>query len=301
MVITQAVTADTIKECAEQFFEHVSVTPTDVYIYFPELTITNEYDLSIDIKGLIVRFQYVIQSDNTVIIDRIQGLRTEMNLIQFLGKYNHSHLPKYHTNGFGNFCLGYETPIKIMTENPITDLDMLFATINSYVRNESVEGVPHIKMDTVMDLSSVLTKILYGKEPKVKHIVKFAKRLINDGSLQYQYVNDGILPKVRIKRGDDAVLSAMLAEEGLGVDTSQMSLENILRLVNTDIVNEDGEYSIPLGSSVEVGGLTFDRLKIIPTQEELNFIENSTIGAGNLELQKTYRLIEALINKYLNL
>lgn len=301
MVITQAVTADTIKECAEQFFEHVSVTPTDVYIYFPELTITNEYDLSIDIKGLIVKFQYTIQSDNTVLIDRIQGLRTEMNLIQLLGKYNHSHLPKYHTNGFGNFCLGYETPIREMTENPITDLDMLFATINSYVRNESVEGVPHIKMDTVMDLSSVLTKILSGKEPKLKHIVKFAKRLINDGSLQYQYVNDGILPRVRIKGGDDAVLSTMLTEEGLGVDTSQMSLENLLRLVDTDVVKEDGEYSIPLGSSVEVGGLTFDRLKIIPTQEELNFIENSTIGAGNLELQKTYRLIEALINKYLNL
>ena len=301
MVITQAVTADTIKECAEQFFENVSVTSTDVYIYFPELTITNEYDLSIDIKGLIVKLEYMIQRDNTVLIDRIQGLRTEMNLIQFLGKYNHSHLPKYHINEFGNFCLGSETPIREMTQNPITDLDMLFATINSYVRNESVEGVPHIKMDTVMDLGSVLTKILSGKEPKVKHIVKFAKRLINDGSLQYQYVNDGILPKVRIKRGDDVVLSTMLTEEGLGVDASQMSLENIMRLVNTDIVNEDGEYSLPFESSVEVGGLTFDRLKIIPTQEELDFIENSTVGAGNLELQKTYRSIEALINKYLNL
>jgi len=301
MVITQAVTADTIKECAEQFFENVSVTPNNVYIYFPELTITNEYDLSIDIKGFIVRFQYMIQMDNTVLIDRIQGLRTEMNLIQFLGKYNHSHLPRYHINEFGNFCLGSATPIREMTQNPITDLDMLFATINSYVRNESVEGVPHIKMDTVMDLGSVLRKILRSKDPKVKHIVRFAKRLINDGSLQYQYVNDGILPKVRIKRGDDAVLSTMLTEEGLGVDASQMSLENILRLVNTEIVNEDGEYSLPFESSVEVGGFTFDRLKIIPTQEELDFIENSTVGAGNLELQETYRSIEALINKYLNL
>jgi hypothetical protein len=69
MVVTQAITADTLKECADQFFDHVEVNDSHVYIYFPELTVTNEYDLSIDIKGLVVRFNYLIKRDNTVLVN----------------------------------------------------------------------------------------------------------------------------------------------------------------------------------------------------------------------------------------
>jgi hypothetical protein len=300
MVVTQAITADTVKECADQFFDHVEITPTHVYIYFPEITVTNEYDLSIDIKGLVVRFNYLIQRDNTILVSNISGMRTEFNLIQFLGKYSHSHLPKHINDDFNIFCLGSSTPIRRMTENAVTDLDMLFATINAYVHNESVAGVPHIKMDTVMDLGSVVSKITSGNHPKVKHIVKFAKALLDDGSLQYQYVDEGILPKIKIRSGNDELLNEMLISAGLGSDLSQMTMLDIIRLVKDDVEEEDGEYYLPLEQPLQIGDLSFDRRIIVPTEEEIQFIESTTVGAGSVQLSKTYRQIEILLNKYLN-
>ena len=299
MVVTQAITADTIKECADQFFDHVEVTPTHVYIYFPEITVTNEYDLSIDIKGLVVRFNYIIQTD-TVRIDSIEGLRTEFNLIQFLGKYAHSHLPKYDIDQFHRFCLGSDTPIKRMTDNSVTDLDMLFATINAYVHNESVAGVPHIKMDTVMDLDNVISRLTSSDQPQVKHIVKFAKALLDDGSLQYQYVNEGIIPKIKIRSGNDKLLNEMLISAGLGSDLSQMTMLDIIKLVKNDVEENDGEYSLPLEQPLQIGDLSFDKQMIVPTEQEIQFVESATVGAGSVQLSKTYRQIEVLLNKYLN-
>jgi len=300
MVVTQAITADTVKECADQFFDHVEITPTHVYIYFPEITVTNEYDLSIDIKGLVVRFNYLIQRDNTILVSNIFGMRTEFNLIQFLGKYSHSHLPKYINDDFNRFCLGSNTPIKRMTANPVTDLDMLFATINAYVHNESVAGVPHIKMDTVMDLDNVISRVTSSNQPKVKDIVKFAKALLDDGSLQYQYVDEGILPKIKIRSGNDELLNEMLISAGLGSDLSQMTMLDIIRLVKDDVEEEDGEYYLPLEQPLQIGDLSFDRRIIVPTEEEIQFIESTTVGAGSVQLSKTYRQIEILLNKYLN-
>ena len=299
MVVTQAITADTVKECADQFFDHVEVTPTHVFIYFPEITVTNEYDLSIDIKGLVVRFNYLIR-DNTVLVSNISGMRTEFDLIQFLGKYSHSHLPKHNINGFNSFCLGSDTPIRRMTENAVTDLDMLFATINSYVHNESVAGVPHIKMDTVMDLGNVIARITSGNDPKVQHIVKFAKALLDDGSLQYQYVNEGILPKIKIRSGNDELLNEMLISAGLGSDLSQMTMIDIIKLVNDNVQEENGEYFLELEEPLQIGDLSFDKQIIVPTEEEIQFIESTTVGAGTVQLSNTYRQIEVLLNKYLN-
>ena len=300
MVVTQAITADTVKECADQFFDHVEITPTHVYIYFPEITVTNEYDLSIDIKGLVVRFNYLIQRDNTILVSNISGMRTEFNLIQFLGKYSHSHLPKHINDDFNIFCLGSSTPIRRMTENAVTDLDMLFATINAYVHNESVAGVPHIKMDTVMDLDNVISRVTSSNQPKVKDIVKFAKALLDDGSLQYQYVNEGILPKIKIRSGNDELLNEMLLSAGLGSDLSQMTMLDIIKLVRDDVEEEDGEYYLPLEQPLQIGDLSFDRRIIVPTEEEIQFIESTTVGAGSVQLSKTYRQIEILLNKYLN-
>ena len=304
MVITQAITTDTIKECADQFFDHVEITPTRVYIYFPEITVTNEYDLSIDIKGLVVKFHYLIQRDNTILVDNISGMRTEFNLIQFLGKYSHSHLPKFRSDNddFSRFCLGSDTPIRRMTQNPVTDLDMLFATINAYVRNESVEGLPHIKMDTVMDLGHVLSTLFSIQGPKVKDIVKFAKALLDDGSLQYQYVNEGILPKIKIRSGNDELLSEMLISAGLSSDLSNMSMFAIIRKVDPiNVQEEDGKYFIPLREPLQIGDLSFDRQIIVPTEEEIQFIESATVGVNSVQLSETYQQIEILLNKYLNL
>lgn len=300
MVVTQAITADTIKECAEQFFDHVKVNNSSVYIYFPEVTVTNEYDLSIDIKGLVVKFNYLIESNNTVLVNGIFGMRTEFDLIQFLGRYSHSHLPKGINGDLRNFCLGADTPIRRMTQNAVTDLDMLFATINSYVHNESVAGVPHIKMDTVMDLGNVMSNIMSLNAPKVEHIVKFAKALLDDGSLQYQYVNEGILPKIKIRSGNDQLLNEMIISEGLGRDLSQMTMLDIIRMGKNDVQEEDGEYFLPLEQPLQIGDLSFDRQIIVPTEEEIRFIESATVGGNNITLSHTYRQIEILLNKYLN-
>jgi len=300
MVITQQVSSDTIKVCAEQFFDHVEVSSTEVYIHFPELTITNELDLSIDIEGLLVKLNYHTDEEGNVYFDNLQGMRTQINATQFLGSYYHSHLPRS-TIAFSAFCLGSNTPMVNVLKPEFNDMDIVFATLNAYVRNESVSGVPHIKMDTVIDFNRVVSNVLQGNPVKTYHVLKVTRGLLEEEAITYQYVKRGILPQVSIKSIDDEVLTRLIVESNIGTDLSEMSMLDLLRKKRPEVIQDTGgNYLLDFEDPIGYGDLTFESMLIIPTQEEFNNF-SETGQAGNLQKEEMRRDIETFINKYLNL
>ena len=300
MVITQAVTAGSIKECALHFFDHVEVSSNFVYILFPDLTVTNELGLSIDIQGLVVRLEYRVISDNEVMFQNMQGLRIQTDLTQFLGFYSHSHLPKFGLDDFGRFCLGADTPMKAALDTTEVDMDVVFGNVNSFVRNESVEGVPHIKLDTVLDLNNVLSNLLKSKTPEIRQISSIAKDMLEHGNLSYQYVSDGILPKIKIRSGDDERLLRLLSNNGLGTEISSYSMLQLMQKIHASVREENGEYHLGLLNPFTIDGVTIDRKSIIPTEEELSHIRDNVIS-GAQDVKRAYNYLETFLNKYLNL
>jgi hypothetical protein len=300
MVITQAVTAGSIKECALHFFDHVEVSSNFVYILFPELTVTNELDLSIDIQDLVVKLEYSILRDNKVMFENMQGLRIQTDLTQFLGYYSHSHLPKFGLDDFNRFCLGSDTPMKAALDTTEVDMDVVFGLVNSFVRNESVAGVPHVKLDTVLDLNNVLSHLLKSKVPTIRHISSIAKDMLENGNLSYQYVSDGILPRIKIRSGDDERLLRLLVDNGLGTDMSSYSMLQLMQKIHLSVREEDGEYHLGLLNPFTIDGVTIDRKHIIPTEEELSHIRDN-VSSGAEDVKKAYKYLETFLNKYLNL
>ena len=47
------------------------------------------------------------------------------------------------------------------------------------------------------------------------------------------------------------------------------------------------------------GSLEFDRFNIIPTQEELDYLQN-TVQTGDLQKHRMYKSLETYLNKILN-
>ena len=145
-----------------------------ILIKFPKVTISNEYNQSIDIQDLFVK---VCLDTKGLIIGTFSMIRTTYSLIQWTSNYMHSHIngiteqcPHRETRELDKFfgndiafkipCLG-TGPIKntIMTLIQDSDLDIwkLFCLeLSRYVRNESLIGIPYMKLNAVSQNNTTL-------------------------------------------------------------------------------------------------------------------------------------------------
>lgn len=121
---------------------------TEILIYFPKVTISNESDQFINIKNLYVK---IILDNEGLIIGDFCMLKSTYTNREFYKNYIHSHCPplsKDWVNHFGKCCLG-NGPIRT-TCNTLTcsiDLDMweLFCyELDKYTQIESTKGVPYV-------------------------------------------------------------------------------------------------------------------------------------------------------------
>jgi len=127
-----------------------------IYVKFPLITIVNSNDLSHTIKDLYVR----ICCDTDMKFSKmfkIEGFRGKLTYNEFKSGYSHSHLPSFSFDSFSNFCLGIGTEIDILRADLIDNsipfiqerLEQFLYMLEVYVRWESLEGVPHIKMENI--------------------------------------------------------------------------------------------------------------------------------------------------------
>lgn len=170
-----------IEKCAIDFFGESNVELKidstindgkcyDLTIMFPEIVINNNLGLTHKIYDLFVKL--VIYEDKiSTVIDGIRSTRTELEV---MSNYIHSHLPS-RANAFNyeSFCLGQSElnqhliELSHMNSSSYKEehFDILFCLLDNYVRYESLEGVPHIKMSTITSKNTNLPIIsdLIGK------------------------------------------------------------------------------------------------------------------------------------------
>jgi hypothetical protein len=140
-----------------------------IFIYFPELLINNSKKQKHTIKDLYVQFKVVIRpekfkhkNDYKAQIDFL-GRRRTLSLKEFESGYRHSHL-RSHRNEYGDFCLGNSDYSLIIQELQISlsenSWNMLFLSLENYLKWESLEGGPHIKLENITYSAKSNNKLL---------------------------------------------------------------------------------------------------------------------------------------------
>ena len=142
--------------------------PAHLYIRFPKVTVTNEDDKSVDIDELYV---LVPINGNGTLKRNFSMVRSSYPIIQWLSGYSHSHLPSISINRTPHFaypCLG-NGPIGPTQDNLKDEynIDMwgLFAfELEKYVTQESLLGVPYIKLESIGRSSEATEIKLYYRD-----------------------------------------------------------------------------------------------------------------------------------------
>lgn len=182
-----------ISEVKKNFFGYEYVVNYSIikYMYFivikfPIIVINTEENLKHTIRDIFVKFyfNYCEESDN-IYISNIYGSRTTYTPLEYLNKYNHSHLGQdntvdninsFYTLDYVTYCLGKGEINDLLKElnmnfNFIT-FKLFLHSIKSYLEWESKEGKPYRYVENIIKKEK--PKTLYDTNK-----VKYFEKLLN--------------------------------------------------------------------------------------------------------------------------
>lgn len=149
------VSAEQLSELETEFIDNKFI----IYVWWPHVTITNEYDKSVDIQDLYAKIE--IQNDGRIAYEYcgFELNRATYTKEQFINGYLHSHIrtiPKSDFTTFMEPCLG-SGPIKntILTLKNTYDETtwMLFCQeLSLYVTVESIAGGPWMRLENIRSI-----------------------------------------------------------------------------------------------------------------------------------------------------
>lgn len=127
-----------------------------IYVWWPHVTVTNEYDQSVSIQDLYAKIEINNEGRIPFEFSGFQLNRATYSQEQFLSGYMHSHvkyIPKDDFTQFQSPCLG-DGPIRNTINTLKTDCDiaewMLFCQeLSMYVTVESLSGGPWRRMENI--------------------------------------------------------------------------------------------------------------------------------------------------------
>lgn len=170
-----------------------------IYIHWPFVKITNEYDKSIIIKDLWAK---VIITYDGKLFNSFTLNRSNYSYLHINNNYMHSHISSIPFEDFTIFqkpCLGtgpITKTIQNLNNSYNKDLWELFCCeLNNYVSVESVEGTPYHRLENLQftkSINSIYTKInfLQGKYYKIlnkQEWLEFIIYIIKSKKLLYTY------------------------------------------------------------------------------------------------------------------
>lgn len=144
----------------------------DILIHFPEFQIRNAHDDSHTIRDLyVILSPFFDLKDNLCFKKDLYGFRTTLTELELYSGYQHSHLPsrgnylyrfkelQYDTK----FCLGSSEVVDLLLMLNSTEFDsnlfeLFLLTLDSYVKWESLDGGPYIKISNIKTEFSVYKK-----------------------------------------------------------------------------------------------------------------------------------------------
>lgn len=131
--------------------ERVDLQDTDIIVHFPKVTVTNEYNKSVDITHLWVK---VPLNSNGTIANIFCMVRSEYTYQQFVSGYSHSHLPRLNGEiSWKQPCLGNgplrNTVMTLMLHESEELWGLFCLELSKYVEVESISGVPYIRLESI--------------------------------------------------------------------------------------------------------------------------------------------------------
>lgn len=190
-----------------------------IHVIERDITITNSIEQEHFIGDMLVSLGVKINQNLIHVIQKLEGMRLTHSVIDLSLGYQHSHLPRMSINNTPyrgteiaitshSFCLGSENHMfRFMEKNSrasITELDLegILFSIHDYVRWESLEGGPHIRMESLSAKGSLIPvdrkmidptgyashklEIMLNVFRKHSDLVKTCFKLINrNGSLEF--------------------------------------------------------------------------------------------------------------------
>lgn len=178
-----------------------------IYVWWPRVTVTNEYNKSVNIQDLYAKIE--IQNDGTIPYE-CNGFRLNRATYtreQFMSEYMHSHINIIPKNNFTQFqtpCLG-RGPIISTIGTLKNDYDeatwMLFCQeLSMYVTVESIAGNPYHRMENIGNVSqnSMYTGYTFKFANKADFLSqftsddlkKFIQYYLKHGHLSLGYINN---------------------------------------------------------------------------------------------------------------
>lgn len=178
-----------------------------IYVWWPQVTITNEYNKSVNIQDLYAKIE--IQNDGAIPYE-CNGFRLNRATYtreQFMSGYMHSHINIIPKNNFTQFqipCLGRGPIISTIgtLKNEYDEATwMLFCQeLSMYVTVESIFGGPYHKMENIGNifLNSMYTGYSFNYTGKADFLSlftnddlkKFIQYYLKHGHLSLRYMND---------------------------------------------------------------------------------------------------------------
>lgn len=166
-------------------------------IHWDTVTVTNEFDESEKIFDLFVKVRM-----EGVHVQGFSMAKTTFTQRQYKANYVHSHVPRNKNIYFSQPCLGsgpiIETISTLGTTYDSQIWGLFCQELDSYVKTESVTGVPYIRMSNIKIYDSVeedsinaaYLKVAFNEtEEYITYIKKIFKEFVNTGSIKFAYKN----------------------------------------------------------------------------------------------------------------
>lgn len=170
--------------------------PFCIYVHFPDVTITNEHNDSINIKDLYARIPIYW---NGTLNHRFEMIVTTYTRVLFNAGYCHSHLHHLYGNKpiFDTPCLGTGPLVetcRVLTSNFTEDNWRLFCVeLSRYVTVESLLGTPYYRMTNITDKSNNKPIKIHNSPTYIwdhkEWLVETIYNLVTKKLLNFKYVN----------------------------------------------------------------------------------------------------------------
>ena len=170
--------------------------PFFIFVHFPDVTITNEHNDSINIKDLYARIPIYW---NGTLNRRFEMIVTTYTRTLFNAGYCHSHLHTLYGNKpcFDTPCLGTGPLVEtcsVLTSNFTEDNWRLFCVeLSRYVTVESLLGTPYYRMTNITDKSNNKPIKVYYVHSYIWNykelLIETIHNLISKKLLNFKYVN----------------------------------------------------------------------------------------------------------------
>lgn len=175
---------------------YIEIPPFFIFVHFPDVTITNEHNDSINIKDLYAKIPIYW---NGTLNHRFEMIVTTYTRTLFNAGYCHSHLHHLYGNKpvFDTPCLGTGPLVEtcnVLTSNFTEDNWRLFCVeLSRYVTVESLLGTPYFRMTNISDkISNKLINIHKVSNYILGHkklLIETIHNLVSKKLLNFKYVN----------------------------------------------------------------------------------------------------------------